>query len=78
MKKLFLSLFGIFAAASLFAQTDASIVRSMTAGAVSNYLSGKFLVGSTRIVNSSTNTATIKFYDWATAATSVVRIWCGD
>jgi len=73
MKKLFLSLFGIFAAASLFAQTDATIVRSMAANTVSNYLSGKYLVGTVRIVNSSTNTATIKFYDWATAATSVVR-----
>lgn len=73
MKKLLTSLFGIFAAASLFAQTDASIVRSMAAGTVSNYLSGKYIISNIRIVNSSTNTATIKFYDWATAATNIVR-----
>ncbi len=73
MKKLLTSLFGIFAAASLFAQTDASIVRSMAAGTVSNYLSGKYIISNIRIINSSTNTATIKFYDWATAATNIVR-----
>ncbi len=73
MKKLLTSLFGIFAAASLFAQTDASIVRSMAADTVSNYLSGKYIISNIRIINSSTNTATIKFYDWATAATNIVR-----
>lgn len=73
MKKLLTSLFGIFAAVSLFAQTDASIVRSMAAGTVSNYLSGKYIISNIRIINSSTNTATIKFYDWATAATNIVR-----
>lgn len=71
MKKFFASLLGIFAAASVFGQS--SIVRSMAAGTVSNYLSGKFIVSSIRIINSSTNTATVKFYDWATAATNIVR-----
>lgn len=73
MKKFFASLFGVFAALSLFAQADASIVRSMAAGTVSNYLSGKYIIESVRIVNTSTNNATIKFYDWATAATNVIR-----
>ena len=74
MKKLLLSLFGALLATSLFAQsTGTSIVRSMAANTVSNYLSGRYIVNSVRIVNSSTNSATIKFYDWATAATNIVR-----
>lgn len=73
MKKLFLGFLSLFASFSLFAQADASLVRSMAAGTVSNYLSGKYIIESIRLINSSTNTATVKFYDWASAATSVVR-----
>lgn len=74
MKKLFLSLFSVLFATSLFAQSSGtSIVRSMAANTVSNYLSGRYLVNSIRIVNTSTNSATIKFYDWATAATNIAR-----
>lgn len=73
MKKLLIGLSALFASFSLFAQADASLVRSMAANTVSNYLSGKYIIDSIRIVNTSTNNATIKFYDWATAATSVVR-----
>lgn len=72
MKKLFTFLFSLLLAGNLFAQ-ELSIVRTVTANAVSNYLSGKYVVESIRVVNSSTNNATIKFYDWATAATNVVR-----
>jgi len=74
MKKLLTSLFGIFAAFSLFAQSSGTtIVRSMAANTVSNYLSGRYIVNSVRLVNSSTNSSTVKFYDWATAATNIVR-----
>ena len=71
MKKFIISLFGIFAALSLFGQTV--IVRTVTANAVSNYLSGRYLVDNMTFINGATNTATLKFYDWATAATNVVR-----
>jgi hypothetical protein len=73
MKKFITTLFGFFAAFSLFAQGESSLVQSMAANTVSNYLSGKYIIDSIRIVNTSTNNATIKFYDWATASTNVER-----
>jgi len=73
MKKLLAFILPLFAAFSLFAQSDSSIVRSFASGTVSNYLAGKYIISGIRIVNSSTNNATVKFYDWATAATNIVR-----
>lgn len=74
MKKFITSILGIFAGLSLFAQGDLSIVRTIGAGAVSNYLSGKYIIDSVRVINgNSSNTLTIKFYDWNAAVTSVVR-----
>jgi hypothetical protein len=73
MKKFIAALFGIFAALSLFGQTV--IVRTVTANAVSNYLSGRYLIESLQYfgATSTNDSTTLKFYDWATAATNVVR-----
>lgn len=74
MKKFFASLFGLFAAFSLFAQVDGSIVRPFASGTVSNYLSGKYIIDSVRVYNTNASAnLTIKFYDWNTAATSIIR-----
>ena len=50
------------------------LVRSVTGGTVSNYLAGRYVIDTLEFENSNTtNTATVKLYDWATAATNIVR-----
>ena len=50
------------------------LVRAVAAGTVSNYLAGRYIIDTLEFENSNTtNTATVKLYDWATAATNIVR-----
>lgn len=68
----------LIAAAWLLTLTAAAqytvIVQPTTANAVSNYLSGRYTITELKFSNgSSSNNATLKFYDWATAATNVIR-----
>lgn len=63
----------LFLLTGLTAAAQSSIVQPLAANVVSNYLAGKYIISAIRVTNSSTNAATIKFYDWATATTNVVR-----
>lgn len=56
-----------------FGQANVTVV-PLAANTVSNVVSGRYNVPELVFINtSSSNNATLKFYDWATAATSVVR-----
>jgi uncharacterized protein (DUF2147 family) len=70
MKKLTL-LFSLLLGFSTFAQEKITTT-ALTAATVANALSGKYLITNVRVVANTTNNV-IKLYDWATAATNVVR-----
>ena len=56
-----------------FAQSPITTSTPLTANTTASLLSGRYLVEQFYYVNSSTNPATIKLYDAATAITNVVR-----
>jgi hypothetical protein len=72
MKKLF-SLIALLGLLAISAKADGIVVFPLAANTASNVLSGNFIVQAITILNSSTNTATVKLFDSATAATNVYK-----
>lgn len=56
-----------------FAQSQTTTTVPLTANTVANVVAGRYVVDQFYFVNTSTNIATIKLYDAATAITNVVR-----
>jgi hypothetical protein len=71
MKKLFFSL--LLALSVIGAKADAVVIVPLTAGVVSNIVSGSYLVDNITLISTTTNLTTAKFYDAATAITNIVR-----
>lgn len=69
MKKLILGFVALFAVVT--ARAD-NVVYSMAANTASNILSAPYLVQQIQVINSTTNIATVKFFDSATDTTNVV------
>lgn len=49
------------------------LVRAVAANTVSNYLAGRYIIDTLEFENLDATNATVKLYDWATAATNIVR-----
>lgn len=63
----------VFASLASFGQSQTTTTAPLTAATTANILAGRYVVDQFYFVNSSTNAATVKLYDAATAITNVVR-----
>lgn len=72
MKRLF-SLIALIGLLAIGAKADGIVVYPLASNTASNVLAGNFVVQAITILNASTNTAIVKFFDSGTAATNVFK-----